>query len=192
MKWSLTSIIFAASMATGFGLLWVTQPTPLNTARQFDDELGRYLETSTGVIDSRWNSIVIHHTATPRGTMADYDRYMKDVIDQPLDMGWHFLIRREPMGGTGLIEAGRRWRHQEDGYHINSAYHQANSIGVCLVGDFRKMRPTDEQLRALISLVNSLQTICGIPEDKVYLHSDLTPGCDCPGILFPQNGGSGI
>ena len=150
-------IVFGLSMGAGFGWLWLTQPQPLNSRRTLNNaELDRYLMTSTGEVDRRWDSIVIHHTATPRGSVEEYDRYMQTVHDEPLGMGWHFLIGREPTGGTGLIDSGRRWRYQENGRHVSSPYLQTHAIAICMVGDFRKMRPTSEQVKALMSLVASL------------------------------------
>ena len=61
----------------------------------------------------------------------------------------------------------------------------ADSVGVCLAGDFSRRPPSPEQFELLVLLVLAVQLACNIPADHVYLHSDLDKRTDSPGRAFP-------
>ena len=74
--------------------------------------------------------IVVHCSATP----PDMDIGREEITDWHRDRGWsdigyHYVIRR-----NGDIEAGRMV--QKAGAHARG--HNANSIGICLVGGVRR------------------------------------------------------
>ena len=59
-----------------------------------------------------------------------------------------------------------------------------HSIGVCLVGDFTRMGPSERQMDALVRLVRALMAEYDIPPDAVVPHR-FVHGTECPGISFP-------
>ena len=120
----------------------------------------------------KWRNIVVHASVADRREMAR--RY-------------HFLIGPDTAGAPDAVRATSLWKHQAEGYHvyIPGYDYNADSIGICLVGDFSRSGPSGVQFRALVSLVQTLQRACGISADHVYLHSDLDAVSRSPGEAFP-------
>jgi N-acetylmuramoyl-L-alanine amidase len=126
---------------------------------------------------SKTNWIVIHCSAT-RGsqnfTAADIRRWHLDKGWK--DIGYHYVIRRD-----GMVEPGRA--ESAIGSHVQG--HNADSIGVCLVGgiDDTTWKPADNftpaQWRSLRTLVERL--VKTYPSAKVLGHRDF-PGVKkaCP------------
>ena len=86
--------------------------------------------------------------------------------------------------GDGEIEATFRWRKQIQGAHAGVRKYNEYGIGIALVGNFDKTRPTAAQLRAVKRLVGTLKAAYGIGSDHVLGHSDVR-ATDCPGRNFP-------
>jgi len=129
---------------------------------------------------NRWQWIIIHHSATARGCAASFDR------DHRLrgwdELGYHFVIGNGTLSADGEIEVGSRWKKQKWGAHAKTPDNRYNDfgIGICLVGDFEKGRPTAAQMRSLVRLCAYLMHTYGIPPDRVLGHCDTKP-TDCPG-----------
>lgn len=181
--WPRTLAVFAVVCGVTTGLVLVARPAPLN--RPIGDDVDDLVRPTGGRVSTRWKSIVIHDSRTPAGSAEAFDTYYRDVLDQPEGMGWHFLVRRGSTGGRKLIDVGGRWLRQEDGCHTFNR-HDQEAIGVCVVGHFRRQRPTGEQMKCLTWLVRSLQRACRIPARNVRLHRELVPASDCPGRQFPD------
>lgn len=129
-----------------------------------------------------WRSIVVHHSATPGGSAAVFDRVHRARGWSSL--GYHFVIGSGRGAGDGEIEVGPRWRAQRQGAHAQGM--NVESIGVCLVGNFTDTSPTEKQMDALIELTRYLQQRFGIPRRRVFLHSEVSEsGTLCPGDRFP-------
>lgn len=86
----------------------------------------------------------------------------------------------------GAIEVGYRWREQKRGAHAGNEYFNEHGVGICLVGDFTRLRPTNAQIRALSRLCNFLSGYCAIPLANYRLHGDFRQTA-CPGPLFPRD-----
>ena len=140
---------------------------------------------------SRWQGIVIHHSASSYGSAAHEDKSHKARGWGGL--GYHFVINngvyRNGYGKkNGLVEVGYRWRDQMKGSHCRvngdrSNYWNKHTIGICLIGNFENTRPTQQQMRSLVSLVKFLQQRYNIPTSKIKGHKDIKP-TDCPGKYF--------
>ena len=80
------------------------------------------------------NEIILHCSATP----ASMDIGAKEIRDWHVngnhwrDIGYHWVIRRD-----GTVEKGRP-EYQVGAHCLN---HNANSIGVCMVGGTKKDTP---------------------------------------------------
>jgi hypothetical protein len=143
-------------------------------------------------ISKRWNSIVIHHTASPIGSLREIDKWHRD---KGWDCcGYHFVIGNGTGSGDGEIEVGPRWRAQITGAHTRLCgapstaegnYYNEHGIGIVLVGNFDQRRPTDRQMASLARLVEFLSTSCAVPRERIYLHGDLK-STDCPGRNFSR------
>ncbi|MFQ5591731.1 MAG: peptidoglycan recognition family protein, partial [Phycisphaerae bacterium] len=84
------------------------------------------------------------------------------------------------------IEVGPRWHGQRHGAHCKTPgnYYNEHGIGICLVGDFTKTRPTPRQLASLTRLVRFLVDRCRILPERVTTHRAVTGKTQCPGDLF--------
>lgn len=127
-----------------------------------------------------WRWIVIHHSATPSGGAAAFDRMHRAKGWD--ELGYHWVIGNGTDTADGQIEVGPRWPKQKWGAHAKTADNRYNDygIGICLVGNFDKDRPTAAQLRSLARLVAYLMKTYHITPDRVIGHGDTKP-TDCPG-----------
>lgn len=139
----------------------------------------------------RWHGIVIHHSAILYGCAAQEDKYHKSMGWDGL--GYHFVINNGIFKNSygradGLVEVGYRWRRQETGAHCrpdgdHSNYWNKHTVGICLIGNFNKTRPTERQWHSLVKLVRFLQKRYDIPTSQIRGHRDIGP-TDCPGKYF--------
>jgi len=181
-----TLALLVASMSLGTCLLlWMeTGPArpegslPLQAikATQSGPELAIVHQTDGGIPIQfiKWRNVIIHDTGQDGPKIAK---------------ACHFVVGSAETFGDGHIRCTRAWRRQQDGAHISvpGFNFNSNSIGICVMGDARRYRPTSRQFESLVRLVRTLQITCSIPRDHVYLHSDLgEPGC--PGRHFPAKG----
>jgi hypothetical protein len=134
---------------------------------------------------ARWQAVVIHHSGAPTGK--------PDLLDQAArtqglkELGYHFVIGNGNGMADGELFVGRRWRDQVPGAHVGGKdgdWYNQRAIGICLVGDGDRGRPTEAQLQRLTELTASLCRRLGIPPGHVYMHSELAPTTS-PGRLFP-------
>lgn len=135
-------------------------------------------------ISSRWTTIVIHHSATQRGSAKTFDQYHRQKGWDGL--GYHFVIGNGTETRDGVIEIGPRWNLQKHGAHCKTPdnYYNEHGIGICLVGDFTRSGPTRKQLDSLDRLVRFLCQRCGIPAGRVVTHHSVNHKTVCPGRNF--------
>ena len=137
---------------------------------------------------SRWQYIIIHHSATEVGNadLFDLSHRRRGFWN---GLGYHFVIDNGKSGTrNGQIETGHRWIHQMDGAHCNADDMNKIGIGICLVGNFDEDQVSASQMDSLVWLVRQLRTKYRIPTSHVLRHRDV-PGkkgrTDCPGTQFP-------
>jgi N-acetyl-anhydromuramyl-L-alanine amidase AmpD len=103
-------------------------------------------------------------------------------------LAYHFVIGNGNSSGNGEIEIGSRWTRQINGGHVASDYLNDISLGICLVGDFNRDKPTQQQLAALDELITYLRLRVGKIKGKssiVLGHKEINPKpTDCPGDRF--------
>lgn len=129
----------------------------------------------------RWRWIVIHHSATPSGSAAVFDRQHRAKGWD--ELGYHFVIGNGTNSGDGQVEVGSRWPVQKWGAHAKTPDNRFNEegIGICLVGNFENTRPTARQMQSLTKLVAYLMQTYKIPANRVIGHRDTGKSTDCPG-----------
>lgn len=121
------------------------------------------------------NKIVIHCADTPAGMDIGAEEIRRWHTDpRPngngwSDIGYHWVIRRD-----GTVEPGRP--EEDPGAHV--AGHNADSIGVCVVGGKDGFNFTRRQMAALEAKVIDLTS--QHPGAKVVGHTDLDPRKPCP------------
>ncbi len=137
-----------------------------------------------------WNYIVIHHSASASGSAAAFDaahKQRRDAEGRKWDgLGYDFVIGNGNGSGDGTVEVGYRWREQKRGAHAGVDLYNEHGVGICLVGDFTKSRPTAAQMSALSRLCNFLSGYCGIKRENYMGHGDVKK-TECPGPLFPRD-----
>jgi hypothetical protein len=127
-----------------------------------------------------WKWIVIHHSASPTGSMAVFD---KEHRAKGWDgVGYHFVIGNGTNSGDGQVEVTPRWPIQKWGAHAKTLDNRYNEfgIGICLVGNFDSTRPTARQMASLDKLVAYLMQTYHISPQNVIGHRDTKP-TECPG-----------
>ena len=164
-------------------------------ARLFGGRGESYRYLNRGVIEAirrapvqrnRWKFIIVHNSGTRQGNARAFDYYHRRVRRMGNGMAYHFVVGNGTSSGNGEIEIGDRWRRQINGGHVHSDYLNNIGLGICLVGDFNRDRPTKAQLEATEELIKYLRQRCGKAE--VRPHREVNPprwATDCPGDAFP-------
>jgi N-acetylmuramoyl-L-alanine amidase len=136
---------------------------------------------------NKWKYIIVHHSATDSGSSELFNEAHQRRGWH--EVGYHFIIDNATAGKTdGQIETGPRWTKQSDGAHCKASAMNEKGIGICLVGNFSKTRPTAAQMDSLVLLVNVLRKYYNIPKSRILGHGHV-PGAktECPGSNFPWN-----
>jgi N-acetylmuramoyl-L-alanine amidase len=142
-------------------------------------------------VEKNWSAIIIHHSATDKGSEAIFDKYHRKGNGWE-GVGYDFIIGNGNGCSNGQVQVTFRWRQQKTGAHCKTDYtNWANrdAIGICLVGNFNETSPTSRQMSSLLRLVRFLSKRYNIPKSRVYGHNT-TPrhntSTDCPGRHFPM------
>lgn len=149
--------------------------------------LGSVIATTNKIRLNRkkWKYIVAHHSATTQGSAKSFDQ-----VDRRHGMknglAYHFVIGNGRGTGDGVIEVGARWKNQLHGGHVRKWEYNNHGIGICLVGNFEKTRPTAKQLSSFKSLVGYLGGDILDNSYKFMVHKEVNATL-CPGRYFPTN-----
>ena len=125
--------------------------------------------------------IVVHHSESPGGGV-EFVRRVHVRERGYADIGYHYIIGNGiawgglPALAEGATASGRDVIYQ--GAHCRG--HNADSIGVCLIGSFDHSEPTRLQIDALIGLLADLCRRYRLPVEEIYPHSRLC-STRCPG-----------
>lgn len=134
----------------------------------------------------RWKYVVIHHSGTDEGSLKSIDRYHREQRHMENGLAYHFLIGNGNGMGDGEIAVGNRWREQLDGGHLRSEAQNKTALGICLIGNFDKDKPTEKQLRSLENLTRALLKRCNLSTSSVKTHQQINiVQTKCPGSKFP-------
>ena len=140
--------------------------------------------------DRPWRYVVLHHSATARGSYDQIDREHRKNLGTA-GCGYHFVIGNGTDSPDGQIEVARRWSDQKGGAHCrNARTPDVNDygIGICLVGNLDDAPPTPKQVAAARALVAYLRDRYQVAPDHVGTHAALAQGpTACPGKHFPTD-----
>lgn len=165
--------------------LSIPDPEPSPATPAWNPVLPRSLE-QIRVSRGKWKYIVLHHSGTPNGSARGMDRYHREQRHMENGLAYHFVIGNGDGMGDGQIAVGQRWTEQLDGGHLRSEAQNKYSIGICLVGNFDRTRPTKKQKESLHALVGHLLDRCGLEPAAVKTHQQINViGTRCPGQNFP-------
>jgi LysM repeat protein len=134
-----------------------------------------------GIRSRDWRYIVIHHSDTTTGNAAIFDRnHRRRGMENGL--AYHFVIGNGKGSSDGEIEVGGRWLNQLAGGYCRNQRMNEIGIGICLVGNFDRYRPTRKQTESLVRLVKYLMVKYEIPKRRIIGHRDVRGSpTDCPG-----------
>ena len=101
-------------------------------------------------------------------------------------LAYDFVIGNGSGMKDGEIAVGRRWTKQLDGGHLASQAQNKTAIGICLVGNFEKHRPSAKAMASLRALVEALLVRCRLAPAAVKTHRQINVvHTRCPGSRFP-------
>ena len=154
---------------------WGSKPDPIPASRKHTP---------------KW--ITIHHAGVLWTNSQDPVQFVRNMqawgkkrpqIEQPPrntywpDLPYHFLV-----GPDGRIFEGRPVEFEPES---NTKYSLAGNIGVEMMGDFERQRPSPAQLESVVRLTAWLMQQHHIALDNVRTHRDAAPGqTSCPGRDF--------
>ena len=104
------------------------------------------------------NKIIIHHSASSsRTTTKQINKWHKDrkfYYNEAFDnyIGYHYLVH-----ANGRIEQTKLLK--DEGCHCIGQ--NTKSIGVCVIGNFEKTKPTNKQMVSLLALADYLTKTTG-------------------------------
>ncbi|MBA2706352.1 MAG: N-acetylmuramoyl-L-alanine amidase, partial [Gemmatimonadaceae bacterium] len=75
-----------------------------------------------------WRWVVIHHSATPAGSMSEFDREHKAKGWD--GVGYHFVIGNGTTTSDGQVEVTPRWPAQKWGAHAKTSDNRFNEYGI--------------------------------------------------------------
>ena len=137
------------------------------------------------VNNQRWKYVVVHHSATKRGSMKGLDRYHREERRMENGLAYHFVIGNGTDMGNGEIGIGNRWKKQIQGGHLASEAMNRKAIGICLIGNFQTGHPTKFQMEQLEALLDYLMKRCRLPFSAVRTHTQINvKPTACPGKNF--------
>jgi N-acetyl-anhydromuramyl-L-alanine amidase AmpD len=175
--------VFAGEKPSRAGNAKRAAPAPSETRSNLNSEVRQQLDSIP--VKGPWKHIVIHHSGTAMGTAKGIDRYHREQRHMENGLAYHFLIGNGRGMGDGEIFVSERWKKQLPGGHLASETLNQSSIGICLVGNFDRTRPTTEQTERLDVLVKKLLEMTGLPRSAVTTHREIHPRhTRCPGKLF--------
>jgi LysM repeat protein len=135
-----------------------------------------------------WDYIVVHHSATAMGSAKGMDDYHRTRRHMENGLAYHFVIGNGRGMKDGEVVVGTRWTRQLHGGHLKSERLNQVSIGICLVGDFSKTKPTRKQIDSLEALLESLMRRCNLKAGSIQTHKQIHPKhTECPGRRFDLN-----
>ena len=128
--------------------------------------------------------LTIHHT----GRNNDFPffiqlrhRYLRGWED----IGYHYIIgNTRPFTEDGKLYTGR----SEDFEGAHTIGYNQNSLGICLIGNFDKVVPSERQFETLFSLLKVKARQYNVPVENVRGHREF-PGVQksCPGRLVDMD-----
>ena len=163
--------------------------SPLESSSLETASLEKVAETfESGASPRPWSTIILHHSATPGGSVASIDaahRAKKDRAGNPwLGIGYHFVIGNGRQMADGEVQPTFRWLKQLAGAHAGDRQQNERGIGICLIGNFEQAAPTARQIEAVRDLTRILSRRYAISRERVLRHQDIQATA-CPGRLFP-------
>nr|AME17980.2 peptidoglycan recognition protein C [Antheraea pernyi] len=138
--------------------------------------------TDTRALNTSVPYVIIHHTAIPAAchTTDQCILDMQSMQNVHNGLGWGDIGYNFCVGSDGIAYEGRGWKIV--GIHAGNANSQ--SVGICLIGDWRVDLPPAKQLSTTKSLIaQGVQLGVISPDYKLMGHSQVM-ATECPGTAL--------
>ena len=116
--------------------------------------------------------IAIHHSATKDGDAFSFARYHVSHKNWP-GIGYHYVI---------LPDGTIQWTNDLSTVSYHVGWQNTFTVGICLVGDFTKAEPTNQQKISLKALCRMLFGVLSLNINNVKGHRELVSNTQCPGV----------
>lgn len=133
-----------------------------------------------------WKFLVLHHSGVfpnQNPSVFETDSYHRRPKSEGgrgwrYGLGYHLYIEL-----NGDVYASERWMTQRSGAHGNH-YYNFWGLGVCIVGDYRKIVPTDWVADSFKNSIVALALYLQKPWDlrRYLLHREVKETTECPGV----------
>ncbi len=122
--------------------------------------------------------IIVHHTERNNDSPS-FVKFRHIYLRGWEDIGYHYLIgNTRPFTINGKIYAGRP--ENFEGAHTFG--YNKNSLGVCIIGNFDNILPSEKQLESLIYLADKKMKEYNLSANNVLGHSEIvSTEKSCPG-----------
>jgi hypothetical protein len=132
----------------------------------------------------RYSRITVHHEGTDPFYATSHTyvaRELQTVLYAHRSRRYGDIAYHLAVDYVGRVWEGRSLCYE--GAHVLS--NNEGNIGIVLLGNFERQRPSHSQLTAMNDLILALRRTCGIRSSRIYGHRDLSPSA-CPGRqLYP-------
>lgn len=103
---------------------------------------------------NRWNRIEIYYSGTRAGNIQQLTS--RSGLPNPKDANFHFCLCNGLGGPDGQILPTERWRKQWSAIPGGGWYGSGQTIRICIIADGKTARMTDNQIKRLQVLVETL------------------------------------
>jgi len=128
--------------------------------------------------------IIVHHSLTRDSGTVSWGAIRK-YHTQTLKwdgIGYHAGVELVMSGTEANYEVlmGRMW--DKPGAHTRG--HNHDSLGICFIGDYDKLPPKREMLKAGAEIIALWMKIYDISINNIFTHHEFNKRKSCPGVLF--------
>ncbi len=128
----------------------------------------------------RFQSIVIHHTASSVDTYASIKAFHKRKFGWS-DAGYHLILNNgKGSVPAGFLESTHRYRFLSYSLATRNKKYNLSGIHICIVGNYSKTDMPQNMRVALAHAVTTLQKKYNISSKNIVFHRDVS-STECPG-----------
>ncbi len=118
-----------------------------------DESLPTVLDTDVPIKELNWRRIVVHSSPQGKSTAS-----------------CHFAVLGGPGANGSLIVSSQLWKTQTC---AAASDYEADTIAICMIGDFTVKLPSKQQFLALKRLLQDLQKLCRIAPENIRFSQQL-------------------
>ena len=128
--------------------------------------------------------LIVHHTSQSYD-FPEFIRFRHKIIRGWDDIGYHYVIGN----GRLFTKDGKIYQgHPENMEGAHSLGYNLNSLGICMVGDFDRDHPTEQQLHSLVDLLYEKSVQYEISLGNILGHNEIPNVTkSCPGKNVNMN-----